>query len=324
MKKIRQEFADTMLEVGQVDPRIVVMVGDISHGILQPFAQACPGRYFNIGICEPTIVNLAAGISKLGLIPVVHTIAPFIIERSYEQIKLDFGYQNLGVNLISVGSAFDYSQLGCSHHCYADISLMSHFKNSHVFFPSSPIEFNLLFKAAYQNGFINYFRLPEKPHEILFSPEQIQVGKAIQVTSGNDLTLVVIGPQLKTALDALPALSQLGMSTEILYYPTLKPFDREALLRSAAKTKKVLVVEEASAHDGLFNSVLRAALSLGGVQFAQIAIEDFVRQYGTYEDLCDDLGFSVEGILSVVRREFVQQKETKPRPINPAFMSAHN
>ena len=100
MKKLRLEFADTMLEIGLNDPRLVVMVGDISHGILQPYAKACPGRYYNIGICEPTIVNMAAGLNKTGLIPVVHTIAPFITERSYEQIKLDFGYQNLSGNIV--------------------------------------------------------------------------------------------------------------------------------------------------------------------------------------------------------------------------------
>ena len=91
MKKLRQQFADTTLELGTQDPRLVVLVGDISHGILQPFAKTCPDRYYNIGICEPSIVNMAAGLNKVGLIPVVHTIAPFITERAYEQIKLDFG-----------------------------------------------------------------------------------------------------------------------------------------------------------------------------------------------------------------------------------------
>jgi len=137
MKKLRQEFADTMVEVGLEDDKLIVMVGDISHGILQKFNQKCPGRYFNVGICEPTIIGMAAGMYKSGLIPTVHTIAPFIIERAYEQIKLDFGYQNYGINLISVGSAFDYSQLGCSHHCYADISLMKHFSKANIFFPAS-------------------------------------------------------------------------------------------------------------------------------------------------------------------------------------------
>ncbi len=304
MKKLRLEFADTMLEVGLQDPRLVVMVGDISHGILQPFAKACPGRYFNVGICEPTIVNMAAGVSKTGLIPVVHTIAPFIVERAYEQIKLDFGYQKLGVNLISVGSAFDYSQLGCSHHCYADISLISHFKEAHIFFPASPIELNQLFRQSYQNGKINYFRLPERTHDHLFTPDQIKIGSAIQVARGDDLTIVVIGSQLKTALDSLPKLREMGVSVEVLYYPTIKPFDDEAVKKSVAKTRRVLVIEEASAHDGVYTYVLKATRSLGEIEYAQIAIHDFIHQYGTYEELCDETGFSVQGIINTVKRQF--------------------
>jgi len=89
-KQVRQQFADTMLAVGQEDPDLVVMVGDISHGILQPFAKACPGRYYNVGILEPTMMSIGAGLARAGLFPVIHTIAPFLIERAFEQIKLDF------------------------------------------------------------------------------------------------------------------------------------------------------------------------------------------------------------------------------------------
>lgn len=304
MKKLRLEFADTMLEVGQKDPRLVVMVGDISHGILQPFAQACPGRYYNVGICEPTIVNMAAGIAKTGLIPVVHTIAPFIIERSYEQIKLDFGYQKLGLNLISVGSAFDYAQLGCSHHCYTDLSIMSHFKQANIFFPASPLELNLLFKAVYNNGAINYFRLPEVPHGIEFKAEQIAVGRAIQVKEGKDLTILAIGPQLKTSLGAAQVLNLVGHSVEVLYYPTIKPFDEKTLIQSVSKTGKLLVIEEASSHGGVFSVALKASCHLRGVQYAQIAIEDFIHSYGTYEELCEIAGFSVKGILQTIEKKF--------------------
>ena len=305
MKKLRLEFADTMLEVGQKDPKLVVMVGDISHGILQPFAKACPGRYYNIGICEPTIVNMAAGVSKTGLIPVVHTIAPFIIERAYEQIKLDFGYQKLGLNLISVGSAFDYAQLGCSHHCYTDLSIMSHFKRANVFFPASPLELNTLFKAVYNNGEINYFRLPEVPHGIEFSPQQIQVGKAIRVKEGSDLTILCIGPQLKTALEASAAMD---LSAEILYYPTIKPFDEKAVIDSVSKTGRLLVIEEASSHGGVFSMALKATRKIPSVEYGQIAIDDFIHHYGTYEELCEIAGFSVKGILETIEKDFNLQR----------------
>lgn len=301
MKKLRQEFADTMLEVGPRDPRLVVMVGDISHGILQPYTKVCPGRYYNIGICEPTIVNMAAGLNKVGLIPVVHTIAPFITERAYEQIKLDFGYQNLSVNLISVGGAFDYSQLGCSHHCYTDVSLLSHFKRSVVVLPGSPIEFNKLFKDIYANGLINYFRLPEHPHGVEFHGSDLQLGRGILVRAGSDVTLAVIGTQLRTALAASERLAKAGISAEVLYFHTLKPFDAALLRASVEKTRRFVTIEELSAHDGLFNLCLRACLGLDRIEARQIAIEDFVHGYGSYDELCARVGLTPEGIAETAQ-----------------------
>jgi transketolase len=298
MKKLREEFADTMLEIGLNDPRLVVMVGDISHGILQPYAKACPDRYYNIGICEPTIVNMAAGLNKTGLTPVVHTIAPFITERAYEQIKLDFGYQNLSVNIVSVGGAFDYSQLGCSHHCYTDVSLISHLKRGVVILPGSPIEFNKLFKETYANGLINYFRLPDNPHGVEFKNEDIQFGKGIRVREGSDVTIAVIGSQLRNALLAADQLAGRGVFVEVLYFHTIKPFDSEMLRASVAKTHRLLTVEELSAHDGIFNLCLRACLGLNDIAMAQIAIDDFVHGYGSYEELCSRVGMSTDGIAT--------------------------
>ena len=129
---------------------------------------------------------MGAGLSKIGLTPVLHTIAPFLIDRSYEQIKLDFGYQNLPVNLVSVGGSFDYSQLGCSHHTYADVSMICHIKNSNVFIPGSDVEFDLLFSRQYKNHRINYFRLPNNPHGLIFNSNGY-VTKPISVTQIENL-----------------------------------------------------------------------------------------------------------------------------------------
>jgi len=300
MKKLREVFADTMLEIGPVDSRLVVMVGDISHGILQPYAKACPGRYYNIGICEPTIVNMAAGLNKTGLIPVVHTIAPFITERAYEQIKLDFGYQMLSVNIVSVGGAFDYAQLGCSHHCYTDVSLICHLKRGVVVLPGSPIEFTKLFKETYTNGLINYFRLPEKPHGVEFSSNDVQFGRGIRVREGRDVTIAVIGTQLANAMTAADQLAGQGVSAEVLYFHTIKPFDADLLRASVMKTRRFVTVEELSAHDGLYNLCLRACVGVNNVSAAQIAIDDFVHGYGSYEELCARIGMSPEGIRHTV------------------------
>lgn len=298
MKNLRQEFADTMLEVGEVDPRLVVMVGDISHGILKPFAAKCPGRYYNVGICEPTIVNMAAGLSKVGLVPVVHTIAPFIIERSYEQIKLDFGYQKLGVNLISVGGAFDYAQLGCSHHCYTDVSLIAHLKHSVIVVPGSPVEFNHLFKQSYDNGLINYFRLSEFSHGVEFGKMDLRLGSGIRVREGRDVTIAVTGVQLRNAMLAAETLQDNNISAEIIYFHSIKPFDNDLLRASVEKTKKLVSVEELSAHDGLFSLCLKACIGLSSIQVVQLAIDDFIHGYGTYEELCSRAGLTAESIVN--------------------------
>lgn len=304
---MRKTFADTMLEVGREDPGLVVLVGDISHFALQPFAHACPGRFYNVGILEPTIVNMAAGLAIAGFYPVVHTIAPFLVERSFEQIKLDFCYQGLGGTLISVGAAFDYSGLGCSHHCYDDLALIKTLPNTEVVYPAGPNEFRRLFGETYRNGKLTYFRLPGTMHGVDIPDAQIVLGKGIRVRRGRDITILAAGPQLKTVLAAVPALTQLGIEPDILYYPTVKPFDEDLVRESIADTRRLLVIEEHSGYGGLGDEALRATCNQGA-RYAFINIPNhFQRGYGDYAEHCKALGFTPENVVAqsvaLVRQE---------------------
>ena len=302
MGSLRPVFANTLAKIGSTDDELVVVVGDISHGILSGFRNAHPDRYFNIGICEPATVGVAAGLSHAGLTPVVHTIAPFLIERAYEQIKLDFGYQNLPGNFVSVGSSFDYSKLGCSHHSYADVSLFSHLPKGRVFLPGSPLEFEILFEQAYKQDFINYFRLTENAHGVDFKQEEIKIGQAIQVMEGIDISLITIGSQLRNCVDAAKKLSIRGFSVEVIYLPTFKPFDSKAVRNSIEKTGCFITVEELSSQDGLYNKVLHSVLGLGKIRGKQMAVSDFIRAYGTYAELQNEAGLSEEHIIANVEK----------------------
>lgn len=296
---MRNTFADTMLEVGMVDQKLVVLVGDISHFALQPFAKACPGRFYNVGILEPTIVNMAAGLSIAGLHPVVHTIAPFLIERSVEQIKLDFCYQRVGGTMISVGSAFDYSGLGCSHHCYNDLALIKSLPNTEVVYPASPKEFRRLFVESYRNERLTYFRLPGAQHGVEFRDEDIRMGKGILVKAGRHVTILAAGPQLKTVMESLPLLAQRGIDAEVLYLPMLKPFDQEIVRDSVSRTRRLLVVEEHSRYGGFGDEALRVAVEVADVRCAFVSIPDeFQRGYGHYEDHLQALGFVATNIVA--------------------------
>lgn len=301
-KKLRQQFADTMLAVGKEDPQLVVLIGDISHFILQPFAQACPERFYNIGICEPTIVSMGAGLARAGLHTVMHTIAPFLIERSFEQIKLDFCYQNLGGNLITVGGAFDYANLGCTHHCYDDWALLKALPGTQIVYPASVVEFDTLFRETYRNSAVTLFRLPESQHQHDFEAADIQFGKGIKVTEGAGLTIVATGPHLRDALEARDELIGLDLEPEIIYIHTISPLDRELIRASVVKTQRVMVVEEHTRSGGLGDDVLQAVHDIGGVQFSWIGIPNaFIREYRPYRQHCEALGLTREGIIRRAR-----------------------
>jgi len=306
---MRNTFADTMLEIGREDPNLVVLVGDISHFALQPFAHACPGRFYNVGILESTIISMAAGLASVNLNPVVHTIAPFIIERGFEQIKLDFCYQNLGGTLISVGSAFDYAQLGCTHHCYDDIALIKSLPNTEIVYPAMPNEFRQLFKQTCTNNKLTYFRLPGAKHEQIISDEDLMLGKGILIKSGRDVTLIGAGPQLKTVINSVSLLNDNGIDAEVLYFPTIKPIDTDLIRESLKKTKHVLVVEEHSKYGGLGDEVLRTGSELEGIKYSFLNIpNEFLRGYGDYQEHCQELGFTPQ---SVCHRVVLLKKSKK-------------
>lgn len=293
---MRHSFAQTMLEVGKVDPSLIVLVGDISHGILKPFANEFPDRYYNVGICEPTIVNMASGLSKTGLNPVVHTIAPFLIERSFEQIKLDFEYEKQSVNLVSVGSGFDYSQLGCTHHCYDDLALLSQLPSSSIFVPGTPDEFASMFKENYRKPGIKYYRLSQQQNP--FSVEG--ASGASRVKSGTDVTIVALGTRLSAALQAAEQLTG-SVSCDVIYVNQIKPINAELIRESVISTKKLLTVEEHSVLGGVADLCLR---ELAGFEFSiqMLGVKNFIHSFGTHEELCGIAGVTATDIAAAAKR----------------------
>src|SRR3989338_3858735 len=214
-KKMRKEFAGLMSEIGGKDSKLVVLVGDIGVFGLRDFWQKYPTRFYNIGVCEQSIISIAAGISLSGLIPVAHSIAPFITERCFEQIKDDFCYQGLGGNIISVGSCFDYASLGCTHHTYSDIAILRSLPNTEIVYPASPKELEVLFKQTYNNKKLTYFRLPEKKHTLAFAQAHIKFGKGILIKPGKDISVIVTGPQVENVVKASEILKNKSIDIEI-------------------------------------------------------------------------------------------------------------
>lgn len=300
---MRMRFASLMQEAAVLDESLVVIVSDISHGLLRPFAEKFPTRYFNLGICEPSIVNLASGLNHVGLNPVVHTIAPFLIERSFEQIKLDFGYQKKSVNLVSVGGAFDYSKLGCSHHSYSDVALISQIPDSKIFLPANEVEFERLFLQSFMKPGIKYYRLSESIHALELSASAM-AGSALKVQDGNDVTVVSTGARLESATSSAQELTSLGIGVDLIHVHTLEPFDHEEIRRSVTKTQRLVTVEELGNKGGLYSRCIESLMDLPTAQTKQLAIFGFQHGYGSYSDRCRearvDAQAVTEAVLSIV------------------------
>lgn len=296
---MRKQFARTMQELG-LDERLVILIGDISHYLLKDFEAKYPQRFYNMGVAEQAMMSMAAGLAMRDFIPVVHSITPFVTERCFEQIKDDLCYQRLGVKIISVGSGFDYAALGCTHHCYDDIAILRSLPHMQVVYPASPKEFDVLFRETFTNGSPTYFRLPARTHSLETHP---RFGEAEKLKSGNDVTIIAIGPQVQNAYEAANTLLQEGVACDLIYISTIKPISEasQKMIRdSLNRTGALITAEEHSIIGGVADVI--AAIGRG-IKYREerLGVRDkFLINYGTYEEHCEANNLTKSGIIKAV------------------------
>lgn len=229
---MRKQLVTTVENILKDDEKAVLLLGDIGIFGFRNSFQNYPTRVYNIGILEQATVGLAAGLSKVGLHPIVHTIAPFLVERCLEQIKIDFGYQKLNGNFISVGASYDYAALGCTHHCPGDVQALKSIPEMQIVLPGTSQEFDTLFKQSYNNGQPTYFRLSERENTLNVD---VKFGKASVIKKGAKATIVAVGNMLGKILEATEE-----QDVTILYYTSIYPFDEETLVQNIWGNKIIL------------------------------------------------------------------------------------
>ena len=290
MKKLRQVFAETMHEIGSSDRNMVVMVGDISHFLLRETEQLAPDRFYNIGICEQSMVSLASGMAIEGLKPILHTISPFLLERAFEQIKVDIGYQNLEVTLVTVGGTFDYSDLGCTHHCYGDIALMRLIPEMQIFIPGNEKELESLFLENWGNGKPKYFRLSSKSHN---QNIKIKTGDITLVRNSNNNKFVFVTGHL---LDDVIEIPNVG----ILYVPTLSKINSQSVeeINKLLNPKSKLYTVENHSKNGGLGDLISQNFNL---PVTRIGLDNkFITEYGSIDELREVSGISKTQIFEKI------------------------
>jgi transketolase len=285
---VRKQFRDTVVELGEKDPKLVVILGDISHFLFLPFQEKHPSRCYNMGICENALISVAAGLSSQGFHPFVHTIAPFLTERSFEQIKLDLCYNQYGANIVTTGASFDYAWDGATHHCYTDLAILRLLPHMEVLQPGSKTELDTLIRSQYNNGNPTYFRLSDHGHTL---EVPVQFGKAnILKDSGAAVTVMTAGPILGNVMGACA-----DLPVNLVYFTTIKPIDKEVIARF--RHTRILVI-----HDAF--GLLEAIHEVPELRVSCLGLPDrFCVWYGTVHDIRKMISLDSASI-----RNWVQQK----------------
>jgi transketolase len=268
------------------NPHIVVLLGDIGRYTFRETFEKFPDRIYDVGINEQAMVGMAAGLAKEGLLPVVYTIAPFLVERAYEQIMIDLGYQRLKAILVSTGAAYDYSRMGSTHHCPADLSLMLNIPEMGVLVPGTAGEATHLFGHAVRGDRSYYIRLSDFPNSESFLSRP---GRARIIKEGrSDVVVFVVGTALR---EVLPAVE--GLDVTVLYYSTLRPFDRVTLQRVCVRGTKLVIVEPS--YSSIVTEIVLTLPPPVSLTICAIPCR-FITEYGSFDDLNQSVGLGAQSI----------------------------
>ena len=289
---MRQQMVKTLEELMAYDERLVVVLAEISNSLFNKNTSEFAERILNLGIVEQTMVSVAAGIAMEGLIPVVHSITPFLVERPFEQIKDDFCYQQLAGNFISTGASYDYSTEGMTHHGSGDVQILRSLPGMQIVVPGTPGEFDALFREAYANSSPTYYRLAVKSNSVEYP---VHFAELAVVKQGKQATVIAVGPMLASVLTAVE-----DMDVTVLYCTTVAPFDG-GTLRAASQSSNVIIVEPY--YEGVLVPDICAAMKQTPIRVETIGIPHKVlTHYGKPEQHDDALGFTPGGIRFRIER----------------------
>ncbi|MDB9508655.1 transketolase C-terminal domain-containing protein [Microcystis aeruginosa CS-338/01] len=296
---MRTAFINTLCEIAKKDERIWLLCGDLGYSVLEGFAGQFPQRFVNVGIAEQNMIGIAAGLAMCGKIVFVYSIVNFPIMRCFEQIRNDVCYHNLNVNIVAVGGGLTYGSLGYTHHGMEDLAVMRVLPNMTVIAPGDPLEAKLATQAIANLSSPCYLRLGKAGEPQVHTREpQFEIGKAIELQSGTDLTLISIGGMLDLTVKAAEKLTMQGYSIEVLSMPTLYPLDEQSVLQSAEKTKKIITLEEHGI-GGLGSAVAEVlAQSSETVEFKPLRLKrEAVKTAGSQAVLRSQQGLDLDGIV---------------------------
>ena len=305
-KATRVSFGEALSELADTNPNIIVLDADLAAATNTAiFKKAHPERFFDCGIAEANMVGVAAGLATAGKIPVAASFAMFATGRAFEQIRNSVAYPNLNVKIAGSHAGISTGEDGATHQCLEDIGIMRTIPGMVVLNPADHWEMKAATKAALEYQGPVYIRLGRLAVDSFNDPEtyQFELGKGITLREGADITVIATGLCVLESLKAVDELIKEGKSVRLINIHTIKPIDRELVIKAAQETGRIITVEEHNVIGGLGDAVCEVTSSECPVPVRRIGVYDQFGYSGPAKELLDIFGLTAPNIKKVILEE---------------------
>lgn len=299
----RESYGRALAELGEKYSDVVVLDADLASATKTiEFKKKFPDRFFDIGIAEQDLMGTAAGFALGGKIPFASTFAIFATGRAYDQVRNTIAYSNLNVKIAATHAGVTVGEDGASHQALEDIALMRAIPNMMVTCPCDDAETRWLIEEAIRTKGPMYIRLSRPAVEEVYSKDtSFELGKGIQHGNGTDATVIATGVTVSEALKAQEILKNDGIDIRVIDMHTIKPMDRELVIRSAKETKKIITVEDHNIIGGLGSAVCEVLCDAYPKEVIRMGIHDEFGQSGTWKELMNYYQITAEHIADKIR-----------------------
>jgi transketolase len=300
----REVYGKTLVDLGRENPDIVVLDADLSPSTMTKyFKSEFPERFFEVGIAEQNMIGIASGLAASGKIPFASTFAVFAPGRCFDQVRVSVAQAKLNVKIVVTHAGITVGEDGASHQALEDLALICSLPGFTVIVPADAIETAQAIRAAATLQGPCYVRLCRPKLPVIFDNSyKFQIGQAVEIRSGTDVTIIACGVMVAAALEASTILSQEGVDCRVINMSTLKPIDEAAIVKAARETGAIVTAEEHQEHGGLGSIVARITAEHQPVPMELVAIKDKFGESGKPAELLAKYGLTAKDIAAAVRK----------------------
>ncbi|MEQ8198545.1 MAG: transketolase family protein [Clostridiaceae bacterium] len=312
-KKIatREAYGKTLAEIGINNKDIVVLDADLSKSTkTADFQKVCDERFINMGIAEANMMSVAAGLATCGKIPFASTFAMFAAGRAFEQIRNSICYPKLNVKICATHAGLTVGEDGASHQAIEDLALMRSIPGMTVICPSDAVETDAVIRAVAEYNGPCYVRLGRAAVNVINDkPDyKFEIGKGVNLKEGTDVTIIGTGIMVDVVLEAEEILQAEGISARVINIHTLKPIDREILVKAARETGAIVTAEEHNVIGGLGSAVSEVISEEAPVPVIKVGVKDTFGESGKPDELLKAYGLTAEDVVRAVKKAISLKK----------------